>query len=313
VLALFVVFPGLAQDADSPHGEYVEDCALCHGGKTWLPVVVSGEFRGKTHPFPLRRSHDLPDCRACHRSLDFTKADPACVSCHQDVHRGELGIDCARCHVPRTFVDRTRMQENHFATRFPLRGTHRALDCEDCHPLRAEGALQWVNTPTECVACHRAAYQSAKSPDHVAASFPTECDLCHPVTVWSAARFNHALTTAPCATCHLADYNATTDPSHRGAGFPTTCETCHTAGGRWSDVRFDHDGPYFPIYSGRHRGQWDSCSACHLNSQDYSQFSCVDCHEHSDRAAVEHDHDEVSGFTYNSAACYACHPRGEKP
>jgi len=303
-----------AQDADYPHGDFQGDCSDCHGGENFLPVQISPEFRKKVHPFPLRQAHDLPSCRACHKTLDFTRATPACVSCHEDPHRNELGTDCGRCHVPRTFIDRSRMQELHAGTRFPLRGSHRALDCSDCHGPEPEDALRWVNTPSACSACHQAAYDSATSPNHVANSFPTDCDLCHVPTVWEAANFNHATTSAPCVNCHLADYQGTTDPNHTAALFPTTCETCHVPGGSWHNARFDHQPPNaFPIYTGRHAGKWTACSTCHTNSSDYSAFTCFGCHPHDDRAGTENDHQAVPGFSYSSSACWACHPDGEVP
>jgi hypothetical protein len=310
-LLLVLAPPARAQDEDYPHGDYQGDCTECHGGESFLPIQVTPEFRARTHPMPLLAAHDLPSCRACHETLDFTKSRRECVACHQDPHRSELGTDCARCHVPRTFIDRRRMQELHQGTRFPLRGSHRALDCEDCHGAQPQGALRWVNTPTECVACHRAAYDGAQSPNHVAAGFPVECDLCHVPTVWEAARFDHVLATQPCVTCHLPDYQGATDPNHAAAGFPTTCETCHQPGGSWSNGTFDHDGPNFPIYTGGHAGRWDSCSTCHTNPSNYTVFTCFGCHPHSDRAETEETHEDVRGFSYNSNACYACHPRGE--
>lgn len=303
--------PALAQpDGEYPHGEFAGDCATCHPEGSATKAAPSEAFRDQEHPFPLRQAHDLPRCQACHRTLDFTQADRACVSCHQDVHTGELGTDCARCHIPRTFIDRSRMQEQHHATRFPLRGSHRALDCEDCHVMQPQGALRWVNTPVDCVACHGAAYDATDDPDHAAAGYPRECDRCHVPTVWEAARVDHSEFTDPCVTCHQDDYNATRDPNHTAAGFPTTCEDCHRAGGDWNDAEFEHDA--FPIYSGEHSGRWDDCSTCHTNPSNYAVFSCFGCHPHSDREETDDDHDGVPGYAYDSARCYGCHPRGEE-
>jgi hypothetical protein len=302
-----------AEDSDTPHGEFSGDCTNCHGDEGFKPPVFVPEFREKIHPFPLRQAHDLPDCRLCHRSLDFTKAIPLCSSCHEDPHRGELGLDCGRCHVPRTFIDRRRMQEMHLGTRFPLLGVHRALDCEDCHRMQPQGALRWVGTPSECVGCHAQDFARTKNPDHKALGFPTECDLCHFPSAWEAARFNHAAVNAPCFTCHQGDYERTADPSHSAAGFPTDCGLCHKPGGDWHKARFDHDEKFFPIYSGKHQNRWDVCSDCHVSPSDFSQFSCLGCHPHSNRQGTENHHDGVPGFSYDSPSCYACHPHGIAP
>jgi hypothetical protein len=47
-----------------------------------------------------------------------------------------------------------------------------------------------------------------------------------------------------------------------------------------------------------------------VNPGNYGAFECILCHEHSNRAEVDKDHREVSGYTYSSRACYRCHPRG---
>lgn len=310
--ALFLAI-GVAPVADDepefPHGDFEGDCEQCHADENWTPTVITGEFRRSIHPFPLRQAHDLPDCRACHGNLDFTTADPDCVNCHMDPHRGEMGIDCSRCHVPRNFVDRSRMQRAHMETRFPLRGTHRALDCEDCHSIVSPGALQFVNTPVECQACHQALYEATSDPDHTALGFPTACDECHLPTAWEQGRFNHAFAVQDCATCHQDDYDATTDPDHEAAYFSYDCEECHTPT-RWRDATFDHYN--FPIYSGAHRGRWDGCSTCHISPGEFWEFSCFGCHPHNDEQATtrHHEDENVEGYSYDSAACYACHPNG---
>ena len=307
-LLVFAVLPASDEEPEFPHGDFDGDCTQCHSDEGWTPTAISREFRRSVHPFPLRQAHDLENCRACHSNLDFTLADPACVACHMDPHRGEMGIDCARCHVPRNFIDRTRMQRAHQETRFPLRGSHRALDCEDCHPIVQSGRLQFVNTPVECEACHLPLYQTTSDPDHAASGFPTDCDQCHAPSVWEQGRFNHAFAQDPCVTCHQDDYDATSDPDHTAASFPTDCELCHTPT-RWGNATFDHVA--FPIYSGRHRGRWDACSTCHITPADFSDFSCFGCHPHSDEQETTSDHDDVDGFQYHSVACYACHPQGE--
>jgi hypothetical protein len=114
---------------------------------------------------------------------------------------------------------------------------------------------------------------------------------------------------AECVSCHRADYDATTDPNHASAGFPTDCASCHGTAG-WSGAAFDHDGLFFPIYSGKHRGKWSSCADCHVNPTNYSAFECILCHEHSNRNEVDNKHDGVSGYSYTSSACYRCHPDG---
>jgi hypothetical protein len=227
------------------------------------------------------------------------------------VHRGELGIDCSRCHTPRSFIDRTRMTRRHVETRFPLNGTHLTLDCEDCHVPGARGINQFVNTPTDCVACHLEEYQSTSDPEHEQAGFPRECQLCHSTRSWIPARFNHSIVPpgSECSDCHLDDYLATSRPNHQTAGFPQQCEVCHSTT-RWVPASFrDHDSQFFPIYSGPHRGKWSGCDECHVNPGNFSEFSCLNCHEHR-RSEMDDKHSGVSGYVYESQACLGCHPDG---
>ena len=52
---------------------------------------------------------------------------------------------------------------------------------------------------------------------------------------------------------------------------------------------------------------WSNCAECHTNPASYAQFTCIDCHEHN-QADMNDKHGDVQGYTYNSPACFACHP-----
>jgi hypothetical protein len=165
------------READNPHGPLKDSCALCHGPAGWRPAKISPSLDHARFGFPLEGTHVQADCRACHLNLVFSEVGTTCVSCHQDAHRGELGDDCAKCHTPRSFVDRSRMRRAHQLTRFPLTGAHAGADCEACHVLHAN--RMYVNTPTECVACHLQDYLATRNPNHVAGGFPQTCAECH--------------------------------------------------------------------------------------------------------------------------------------
>jgi hypothetical protein len=103
--------PVVARAADqapkvaNPHGDYREDCSLCHRASGWKPARISKKFDHDKF-LPLGGAHASVDCMQCHKSLDFGGVSTACVDCHADVHNGELGTDCSRCHGTRSFVDR---------------------------------------------------------------------------------------------------------------------------------------------------------------------------------------------------------------
>ncbi len=343
VLAAFLLAAllalALAEEEDleaiSPHGKFLQDCTLCHSAEAWKPILAEPLLDHAETGFPLEGAHGVVTCRTCHVSLDFTEAEADCVSCHQDVHRGELGTDCARCHTTRHFIERAKMTRAHRLTRFPLTGTHVALDCNECHRPAGSGQMVFVNTPAECETCHLERYRSTTDPDHEALGFPTDCEQCHSTFGWDHSRFNHGVTgfdlkgshasldcdachagndirgaSPDCVSCHQQDYDRTTNPNHLAAGFPTDCALCHRTVS-WRPADFRH-GRYFPIDSGAHRGKWSDCSDCHINASNFADFSCLTCHPHSDRTQTDRDHGGRSGYSYDSRACYACHPRGEE-
>jgi hypothetical protein len=107
----------------------------------------------------------------------------------------------------------------------------------------------------------------------------------------------------------MTDYN-TADPNHTAAGFAASaCATCHNTT-QFAGATFNHDGSYFPIYSGRHNGKWTTCQQCHTNSNNYAVFTCLSCHPHDNKATTDSHHTGQSGYSYTSAACYRCHPTG---
>jgi hypothetical protein len=42
----------------------------------------------------------------------------------------------------------------------------------------------------------------------------------------------------------------------------------------------------------------------------YAVFSCILCHEHSNKTSVDNDHKGVKNYAYVSTACRNCHPQG---
>ena len=203
----------------------------------------------------------------------------------------------------------------------------------------SKGASIVVATPdgpkdrTDCIACHADAYLGK----HGGSDTPETCLQCHTGPAWTGGDFDHATAsggfdllgahaTLPCTACHEADgtpkypgvaddeciacHQSDYDGEHGGSGYPTTCLTCHTRDA-WSGAVFDHDAQYFPIAAGKHQGKWSGCTTCHVDSSDYSNFSCFACHPH-DQDRMDDKHSDVSGYAYDSDLCYACHPDGEE-
>ncbi len=320
---------------DIHRGELGVDCATCHVETGWDIRLLMLENHKQTL-FPLLGPHARLECEACHveqQRNEYHGTSIDCLGCHlqdyeasQDPDHQAVGFstDCEICHQP---VD-ARWENAVFEhpPTFPLTGGHFALDCRACHE---DG---FANTPTDCIACHEADFMGVEDPNHITNNFPTDCEQCHTTSAWEPSTFDHMQTAFPltgghlaldcrachedgfantptdCIACHEPDYNNAA-PNHAAAGFPTDCTLCHNTNA-WEPSSFNHDGLYFPIYSGEHRGEWDTCNDCHL-AGNFNSFECITCHEHN-QADMAEEHEDVSGYVYDSPACLSCHPDGRK-
>ncbi|MBT8275187.1 MAG: hypothetical protein KJO39_03500 [Bacteroidia bacterium] len=325
IALLLVLLPVMSQ---SPHGDDLKmDCAECHTPDSWTLNFETLQFDHGTTKFELEGSHEVTDCKACHTDLTFKDTSTDCISCHLDVHNQSVGNDCMRCHNSDSWLV-FNIPELHEQNGFPLIGAHTNLGCIECHD--SASTLVFRPLGNECIECHRDDYMATTNPNHAISGFSTDCIECHsPFGIgWDAEGIIHDFfpltlghdiqnctechtngdftnTPTDCFACHSDDYIATTNPNHQTANFPTDCASCHSTNPGWMPATFDHDGMYFPIYSGAHEGEWNDCIDCHINTNNYSVFTCITCHEKND---MNDEHEGVSGYVYESNACFACHP-----
>jgi len=287
------------------------ECQLCHNDEGW----EGANFNHDLTSFPLGGAHRPLDCDACH-TAGFAGTPTDCYSCHradyqQAPDHSGFSTECQLCHNDTGWEGAVF---NHDLT-FPLRGAHGSLDCDSCH------SKGFAGTPRQCVACHRADYNQAKDPNHVAAGFPTECQSCHGETSWEGADFDHnqtfplrgahgsldcdschskgfAGTPRQCVGCHRLDYNQAQDPNHVAAGFPTECQSCHGETS-WEGADFDHNQT-FPL-RGAH-GSLD-CDSCHSKGFSGTPRQCAGCHRLDYNQAKDPDH-VAAGFP---TECQTCH------
>ncbi|NNM22601.1 MAG: hypothetical protein HKO54_03535 [Flavobacteriaceae bacterium] len=329
-IALLVVF-STNLFSQSPHGSGLTiDCAQCHNPSGWELDLETMSFDHNETNFDLEGAHLQTDCKSCHNNLIFDRAPNDCFSCHVDVHQQSVGNDCMRCHTSDSWLV-FEIPELHEQNGFPLIGAHSNLSCVECHTT--ESSLVFNRMGNECIECHRSEYLATQNPNHVAAGFSQDCTECHsPLGFgWDAENIIHDFfpltmghdiqdcsachtggnfsdTPTDCFACHMDDYASTSNPNHQAAGFSTDCVQCHTTNPGWMPATFDHDELFFPIYSGRHDDVWTNCTDCHTNPNNYSIFTCLNCHPAGQTAE---EHDGVSGYMYESNACLACHPNGE--
>jgi hypothetical protein len=296
---------------------FTTDCVLCHTTNPgWTPANVNHDF------FPLTLGHDIQDCKQCHKTNNYADTSPECVNCHQTdydntqnpIHRDAgFTTDCVSCHTTNPGWSPANVNHDFF----PLTLGHNIQDCKQCHKTN-----NYADASPECVSCHQTNYNNTTNPNHSTNGFSTDCVSCHTTNPgWSPATINHdffpltlghniqdckqchktnsyADASPECVSCHQTDYNNTTNPNHKAANFPSDCAECHTTKPGWTPATFDHDSQYFPIYSGKHKGEWNTCNECHTTPSDYSIFDCINCHKRA--------HNQNRG----NQGCYECHPRG---
>jgi hypothetical protein len=262
-----------------------------------------------------------------------------CMTCHWEdnpTHHLAWGFDSARCSSCHILDGEQHgdLAADHAAAAggFDLVGAHGTLACVSCH-VAGDTTLKYTPaSDTDCIACHQSDYDT----QHAGSNYPTDCLSCHTTDGWTGASFDHAtasegftllgahadlvctschdpVTFAPlytpasdtdCIACHQSDY----DTQHAAAGYPTTCTSCHTTD-NWTGAIFDHDADYFPIFVSEHTNRWTACGDCHTDTDDFSQFTCFSCHAHNE-TSMSQQHSGVTGYEYQSASCYSCHPSG---
>jgi hypothetical protein len=311
---------------DVHEGELGTDCQRCHTTSKFVDRPEEIQAHRLTR-FPLSGAHVTVDCASCHPpqpsgGLRFVNTPMECTACHLDEFQATtdpdhtaLGFDrdCTACHATRTWTEIRRESFDHAATGFSLSGSHRGLDCQQCHADE-----RFTGTNANCFSCHEQQFQTALQPDHVAGGFSTQCQQCHSVTTWQGASFDHALfplngghggltcqdchTTgtygtipSDCSSCHQADYQAA--PGHASSGFPMTCEQCHNTT-TWLDANFDHS---FFALTGGHTSA--TCEQCHTSgTYEPMPTDCVFCHQPDYVEAPSH---VASNFPQTCESCHS--------
>ncbi len=300
------------------------DCARCHDASRWSSLTATPAFDHANARVPLVGGHSAVPCARCHTGARAMPEMAQCNLCHEDRHRGQLGSSCERCHTPRTWTPDGALLD-HERTRMPLVGVHAALGCVQCHTRAANG--DYRDATPECASCHTHTVDERRPhPPHTTPAMRASCDRCHAPTGWTPASFDHAAfwplvgrhATTECARCHTSGRYAGTpstcvschDGAQRRSRYdhatfpdPTRCESCHDATA-WTPARFPHDR-YFPL-SGPHSL---TCAQCHTDPSSLMSFACTECHAHS-QSRMGSEHGGVSGYTWESRACYRCHPTG---
>ncbi len=289
--------------ADPHRGTLSGACTDCHQLTAWKPATG---FDHDSTAYELTGRHRDVACDQCHRGLTAAVAKagapavPAvfgplphaeCSNCHRDPHGGRLGATCARCHSTAGFTSFTTATFDHERTRYPLRGAHLSVRCDQCHDFRA-GATQRDRPFATCGGCHTDPHAGSAT----LAGKVVDCAGCHTVSGFTPATYTvaqHATTrfalagrhqTVACASCHIREPDRTKRVALGSAGVrmrpPLQCVGCHVD---------PHQG---------HEDRIGACTTCHTLTA--FRPSTVDAAAHTGYAFA------LTG-AHRAVPCAACH------
>ncbi len=189
---------------------------------------------------------------------------------------GELAGDCFACHTPFLGSSPEKCISCHKVDEIGLVTTRGVAIARE----KKNVAFHQKLVEQDCLACHS---------DHKGVK------AFRPIS-----RFSHSLLQAglqeQCDSCH----NNPGDNLH--LKIKGNCGQCHTQEA-WSPASFDHDD-YFRF--DRHHDT--SCETCHVDNN-YADYTCYGCHEHS-RSNVREEHLEEGIRDYEQ--CTDCHRSGDE-
>ena len=287
--------------ADQHKGQLAQQCQNCHTAEGWKPASKFVHDRAK---YRLTGRHVQVDCGRCHRpmandvrTVKYTGIEfDRCSSCHTDPHRGRFQKPCESCHATAGWQAGATKNFDHAETKFPLRGRHAGVRCEQCHlPVRgADGKMQQnfaVKNFQRCTDCHADPHRG----EFAQMKEKGSCESCHSEEGWTQNRFVHATARYPlkgkhekveCGKCHgtvtvnaqgkrvppdcrVKKFSACMDcheDAHggqlRGRKDGGACESCHSVEGFLPAAYSsgDHNTSKFPL-SGGHEAV--PCARCH--------------------------------------------------
>jgi Cytochrome c7 and related cytochrome c len=283
--------------------------------------------------------HEKVQCTQCHGKPIFTDVGKNCADCHADVHRRQNGSDCQQCHTVQGWSITPQQVKDH-QNRFPLLGSHTALQCEQCHKQAATGIF--LGLSTQCDSCHLKDWQHTTNPNHPSAGpafASANCQGCHAFDTFLKANFNHSSTgfpltnghaNVPCTSCHinnnynltiqpndcgnsgchLSTWQQTNSPTHPNAGpafAAANCSNCHNTVS-WTTATFDHSSTGFALTNGHANVP---CAACHINNNYNLTIQPNDCgnsgcHLTTWQQTNNPTH-STAGAPFATANCASCH------
>lgn len=295
---------------DIHQGKFGLNCQQCHNVNSFTQVSASNFDHSKTN-FPLLGRHKFVECKDCHKQKVTIKLEhDKCYKCHYDYHKGQFKVnnqiqDCKNCHNENGFSPSSFSIEQHQKTKFPLLGSHIAVDCKSCHYKNSQWSFRFELI--KCINCHQNVHRDEISVEYLG---DNDCSNCHNTKDWRTINFDHNRTNfqlkgkhsqISCSTCHIKKINDIKVSYfkslksecldchydfHYKQYTSNLCENCHSFD-KWIPSNFNHDNSRFKL-QGVHKKV--SCINCHpkLEINKTQQFyilfrtgkiECKDCHQ----------------------------------
>ncbi len=317
-----------------------EKCIVCHKPAEIGKVTTAGvKIEAKPGQARVLFHHLLPQdsCLSCHmdhsgrnvrktvrsfsHNLLQVRDMNQCTECHQrpaDQLHKQNNQECSQCHTS----DRWRPATLDHAQYFRFDKDH-GRDCASCH--QNNNYKEYT-----CYGCHDHTPEKVRQGHEKVGIYSYQnCLICHPggdkeesKRILKSIKDRHASDINPtgrdfmpsegykkpahnllkgqnindCISCHRAP----ADSLHRAGD--QNCVQCHTAD-RWRPATLDHE-QFFRF--DKHHGP--DCLICHQNN-DYKEYTCYGCHEHSP-GKIREEHLEEGISNYQN--CAPCHPSADE-
>jgi len=233
------------------------------------------------------------DCFACHKTFGGVTPEK-CTSCHKV---DDIGIKTTDGKPIDTLNQKTKFHQN--------LTEDNCLACHTDHLGRLNSGIATDFSHNlidkqifkDCIQCH------SNPKEEIHTQMKENCATCHSTNYWTPATFDHNMVLTnnstlknQCTDCHTSPKN----DLHNQAKM--SCSECHTTD-YWTPATFEHND-YFRF----DKHHTSDCTNCHTNNN-YKQYTCYSCHEHSKRK-IKLEHIEEGIFNYSN--CVECHKSGDE-
>ncbi len=317
-----------------------EKCMVCHkpadiGRVTTAGVIIEaipGQQKAAFHH--LFSADTCLSCHPDHKGRDTGKTDrqfshdllqgvniKQCTACHKgpaDNLHVKNRQECSQCHTTAQWRPATldhgryfRFDKDHLAecASCHQNNNYKEYTCYGCHehsPAKIRQAHEKVKiySHQNCILCHpggdkeesKIILRSIKD-RHASANTLTDSTY---VRLEGDKQTSHdslkGQSISKCVSCHRSPF----DDLHQTGN--QNCTQCHFTD-RWRPATLDH-AQYFR-FDGNHRSE---CQTCHRDNN-YREYTCYGCHEHSP-GKIQEEHLEEGISNYQD--CVACHPSGNE-